>query len=110
MAVDVPGASLTENDPVASDIPTLVLAGDLDPITPPDNGREAARSLARSQLFVFPGFGHGVLVPNPLERIDDGVPRCAMQLVAAFLEDPTQPLDAACVGRLPGLRFVGTDP
>ncbi|HSJ52101.1 MAG TPA: alpha/beta fold hydrolase, partial [Anaerolineae bacterium] len=61
-------AGEVEDQPVSSDVPTLILAGQFDPITPPAFGREAARSLPNSFYFEFPGLGHGVtLEPCPLE-------------------------------------------
>jgi pimeloyl-ACP methyl ester carboxylesterase len=97
--------SSVEDAAVTSDIPTLVLAGELDPITPPAYGRQAAETLLRSQFFEFEGFAHAVIAPNPAER---ATPRCAMQLVRAFLENPVLPLDAGCIADLPALHFAGT--
>ncbi len=48
-----------ENEPVSSDIPTLILAGEYDPITPPLWGRLVAESLLQSAYVEFPGQGHG---------------------------------------------------
>ncbi len=88
------GAS-DENDAVVSDIPTLVLAGEFDPITPPSYGRAAARTLSRSFIFEFRGSAHGVL--------DEG---CPMTVVASFLENPEIEPDAECVGELPDFEFA----
>ena len=49
-----------ENEPVSSDIPTLILAGELDPITSSKWGRQAVETLLNSQFIEFPGMGHGV--------------------------------------------------
>jgi pimeloyl-ACP methyl ester carboxylesterase len=77
-------------EPVESDVPTLLLAGEFDPVTPPEWAEQAARHLSRSQLFVFPAIGHGVL--------DSHV--CAAELVRAFLEAPEAPQPPACLARL----------
>ena len=42
------------NEPLTSDIPTLVLAGELDPITPPRWGQEIAEGLSESLLRAVP--------------------------------------------------------
>lgn len=64
--------------PVVSDVPTLLLAGEFDPVTPPEWAELARRNLPRGQLFVFPGIGHGVLDSH----------LCASDLVRAYLADP----------------------
>ena len=90
-----------ENEPVTSEVPALVLAGEYDPITPPAYGQLAAQTLANSFYFLFPGQGHGQLF-NPL------APTCAIDLVAAFLDDPTQRPDGSCVDALPAPHFAGS--
>ena len=59
-AWDVPPAEPTTNEAVSSDIPTLILAGQLDPITPPSYGELAAQTLPNSTFLLFPNVGHGV--------------------------------------------------
>lgn len=76
--------------PVVSDVPTLLLAGEYDPVTPPEWAELAARHLSAARVFVFPAVGHGVL--------DSHV--CAADLVRAFLEDPAAPRAPACLGHL----------
>jgi pimeloyl-ACP methyl ester carboxylesterase len=75
---------------VVADIPTLLIAGEFDPVTPPEWAELAARTLSRSQVFVFPAVGHGVL--------DSHV--CAADLVRAFLANPTRPEPPECLARL----------
>ena len=53
-----------ETQPVVSDIPTLVVAGEYDPITPAKWAESAASHLANSFYFLFPGGGHGVIDLN----------------------------------------------
>ncbi|MCG6964887.1 MAG: alpha/beta hydrolase [Chromatiaceae bacterium] len=76
--------------PVVSDVPTLLLAGEFDPVTPPEWAEQAARHLSNAQLFVFPAVGHGVL--------DSHV--CAADLVRNFFADPVRPQAPKCLGRL----------
>jgi poly(3-hydroxyoctanoate) depolymerase len=47
--------------------PTLVLAGDDDPIVPPVNGRILARRIPNSRLHIVPGGGHLFLLERPAE-------------------------------------------
>jgi pimeloyl-ACP methyl ester carboxylesterase len=45
-------------EPVNSNVPTLLLSGELDPITPPTWGEEAKKTLSNSRHVVVPGVGH----------------------------------------------------
>ncbi len=76
--------------PVISDVPTLLLAGEFDPVTPPEWAELAARSLANAEVFVFPAVGHGVL--------DSHV--CAADLVRGFLADPLGARAPQCLDHL----------
>jgi pimeloyl-ACP methyl ester carboxylesterase len=76
-----------ENQPVHSDIPTLLLAGEYDPITPPFWAPLAAETLSTSYSYEFPRTGHAV--------ITRGV--CPGNMIRAFLNNPTQPPDASCI-------------
>ena len=81
-------------EPLVSDIPTLVLEGQFDPVTPPEYGRLVAENLSNSYFFEFPGVGHDVLANG-----------CARSIIGAFVNDPTQAPDAACFGEMPGVVF-----
>jgi pimeloyl-ACP methyl ester carboxylesterase len=68
-----------ENLPVNSEVPTLILAGDHDPITPPDWGRMASRDLAFDYFYELSGHGHWVTRSS----------RCALSMALTFWNDPT---------------------
>ncbi len=68
-----------ENLPVTSELPTLILAGEGDPITPPEWGRMVAGNLSHAYFHEFPGNGHWVARSSP----------CAVQMALAFWENPT---------------------
>lgn len=89
---DWPAAQLPPSyfEPVLSDVPALLLSGNLDPVTPPSWGELVATGLRHSRHLVVPGAGHGT---TPLG--------CMPELIAEFLEhrDPAA-LDAACIERL----------
>ncbi|MCZ2813272.1 alpha/beta hydrolase [Modestobacter sp. VKM Ac-2979] len=80
-----PGAG--EDDALTSDLPTLVLAGELDPITPPRWGAQLAEQLGNSVYVEFPATGHGSVATH----------ECAVQLTRDFLADPDSEPDASCV-------------
>jgi pimeloyl-ACP methyl ester carboxylesterase len=84
---DVDEADALENEPVRSDIPTLVAAGVFDPITPVRWAESAAQYLPNSTLIVVPNGGHGVIDSD----------RCTVRIARAFLDQPTRPLDTSCV-------------
>jgi pimeloyl-ACP methyl ester carboxylesterase len=44
--------------PVTSSVPTLLLSGELDPVTPPSWAEDAKQTLSRSLHVVVPGVGH----------------------------------------------------
>jgi pimeloyl-ACP methyl ester carboxylesterase len=85
--------------PLRSDVPSLLLSGEADPVTPPANAERLARGLAHHRLLVLPGEGHGQLATG-----------CMPRLLAVFLDarDPAA-LDAACLdAHRPAPFFVGT--
>jgi pimeloyl-ACP methyl ester carboxylesterase len=51
------------------DVPTLLLSGEADPVTPPHWADLAAASLPASLRVTVPGQGHGVLVRGCLPRV-----------------------------------------
>jgi pimeloyl-ACP methyl ester carboxylesterase len=86
-----------EDQPVASDIPTLILAGEYDPITPPDYGRQVAEQLSRSYFYEYPGQGHGVSL---------WASSCAYRMARDFLDDPLSEPDASCIAAMAGPEFI----
>jgi pimeloyl-ACP methyl ester carboxylesterase len=77
-------------EPVESSLPTLLLAGEFDPVTPPEWAELAAETLSGAELFIFPAIGHGVLDSH----------LCAADLVRAFLLEPDAPKPPKCLARL----------
>lgn len=63
ICADWPKASLPAGyrEPVTSDVPTLLLSGELDPVTPPAWAEEAKRTLRHSLHVVVPGVGHNTV-------------------------------------------------
>ena len=80
---------------MTSDIPTLILAGEFDPITPPYWGRVAAETLNTHYFYEFPGHGHGIM------RSD----RCGFEIGLQFLNDPYTEPDSSCLDEIGGVIF-----
>lgn len=89
-----PGA--IENEPVVSDIPTLITVGEYDPITPPRWARLTAETLSNSYLYEFPGIGHATFAAS----------NCAIGMMAAFVHDPTTAPDSSCIENVPPPLFA----
>lgn len=85
-----------EDEPVESDIPTLVMTGNLDPITPPRWGEAIASSLSAAQFFEFPYTGHGVLVARD----------CGVQMAQSFLDAPGAEVDDSCIDAIVAPPFT----
>jgi pimeloyl-ACP methyl ester carboxylesterase len=73
--------------PIVSDVPALVLSGELDPVTPPGWGESVARHLTNARHITMPATGHGVI----------GTP-CGARLIQDFIErGSAADLDTSCV-------------
>lgn len=78
-------------DVVYSDLPTLLLNGDYDPVTPPHWAELAAETLSNSYLYIVHGGGHGVI----------GMNDCTAGIAFAFLTDPETAPDGSCIAEMP---------
>ncbi|MFN8596829.1 MAG: alpha/beta fold hydrolase, partial [Anaerolineae bacterium] len=83
---NVPKAAATENQPVQSDIPTLIFAGQFDPITPPLWAQQTAQTLSKSFYVELPRAGHGASISE----------ECPRSILLAFLDDPTTKPTSTC--------------
>ena len=79
------------NDPVRSDIPTLVFGDEYDPVTPPEQSKHAAETLSHATYVEFPGLGHGAVFSGR---------QCPVGLFRSFLADPNASLDTRCVSTM----------
>ncbi|MFU8878019.1 MAG: alpha/beta hydrolase, partial [Wenzhouxiangellaceae bacterium] len=57
------------HQPFDSEAPILILSGELDPVTPPEYGDEAAAQFSNSEHLVAEGRGHIVLGEPCIARI-----------------------------------------
>ena len=57
-------------DPTTIDMPTLVIVGDADQMTPARSGREVAANIHNSRLVMLAGCGHAMLSEQPNQVLD----------------------------------------
>lgn len=88
-------ATAAELAPVASEIPTLILTGSFDPVTPPQWGRLAAETLPNSYYVEARTGGHG----TPKDA-------CIRHITHEFLAAPYAPPDASCNEARAPVKFV----
>jgi len=91
-------------DPLRSDAPTLLLSGELDPVTPPRYGERVLEHLPNGRHLVLRGQGHGTLALG-----------CMPRLLGQFMESAdAAALDTACLDTLtyvpPFTSFNGWEP
>ncbi|MFC5436275.1 alpha/beta hydrolase [Rhodanobacter umsongensis] len=92
------------HQPLKSDKPVLLLAGQYDPVTPPRYADEVAKGLPNARVLVFKGQAHSVMAAG-----------CGPQLVQHFIEKlDLKTLDASCLDRLQAtpifIDFNGSTP
>ena len=73
--------------PATTDVPTLILAGEMDTLCPPAWARDAASTLTNAHLFEIPGFAHSPTFAG----------ECPASLALQFLADPSKAPDATCL-------------
>jgi pimeloyl-ACP methyl ester carboxylesterase len=85
--VDMSRADMSYQQAVVSDLPTLIVSGELDSATPHDNAIAALGTLKHGQLFTVPGAGHDPLSVSP----------CTIGMALDFLEAPMEEVDGSCI-------------
>jgi pimeloyl-ACP methyl ester carboxylesterase len=83
----VPAAPAAEESPVTSSVPTLVLSGQFDPVTPPTWGQLAASTLSNGHFFEVPNAGHGSSVDQS----------CPQHMALTFFDNPSAAPDSSCL-------------
>jgi len=91
-------------EPLQSNIPTLLLSGGTDPVTPPTYAEQVAATLTNSRHLIAPGFGHGLIAYG-----------CVPRLVSQFIQDGrADGLDTTCLEELKPppffVTFAGPEP
>ena len=83
---------------VTADIPTLILSGGLDPVTPPSNGEYSAATLPNSHHIVVSNVSHGVATSTG---------HCGVLIINEFLSTLTpNELDETCLEDVPAESFM----
>ena len=98
--IDVQELPDATDETVTTDVPALLLSGDLDVATPTFRSQEVADALPDSTLVVFPGRTHVQIA---------AINVCAAQVMTQFVLDPTASLDTSCTETSPLLGFVLPD-
>ena len=85
---------------VTADIPTLILSGELDPVTPPSNGNFPATTLPNSHHIVVDNVSHGVATSTGT---------CGVLMINEFLTSLTpKELDETCLEDVPAESFMSS--
>lgn len=87
--------------PVASKVPTLILSGKFDPMTPDIYAEQIARHLPNSRLVRLNNWGHSAL---------SGYSECQTDIAAAFLEQPLGGSFPECPGLSKTPQFPTSSP
>ncbi len=91
----LPSREAAQYAPVSTDIPALIVAGDMDPVTPPPLAKAILPGFANGTYVEFPYAGHG-----PLRSVD-----CGGDLLNKFYDDPAAEPDLACVDEMEAPEF-----
>ncbi len=82
--------------PVTADIPTLIISGELDPVTPPSNGDYSAKTLPNNKHIVMKNSSH-----------TPGASGCAVNIINEFLDEKNpNDLDESCLEDIPAESFM----
>ena len=73
-----------------TDLPSLIIEGDMDPITPPPNARAILPGFSNVTYVEFPYAGHG-----PSRSVE-----CAGDMLNAFFDDPQAEVNLECVNEM----------
>jgi pimeloyl-ACP methyl ester carboxylesterase len=83
-------------NPVTADIPTLIISGELDPVTPPSNGEYSHKTLPNSKHIIMKHSSH-----------TPGVSGCAINVINEFLNEKNpNELDESCLDDIPAESFM----
>ena len=89
--------SASHRQPTQSAIPTLLLSGEFDPVTPPSGGDEVARHLSNARHVVIRNNGH------PIGNAE----ACLGRMIGELLDRGSPAgIDARCAAAVPAVPFV----
>jgi pimeloyl-ACP methyl ester carboxylesterase len=94
---DGPEIGPTPLVPAGTAVPTLVLAGEFDPVTRPTFSQHVAALIGpNAHLVEFPRIGHDVRDFSP----------CGVKIAADFIADPARLPETSCADRAAPIRFL----
>ena len=83
--------------PGRSDIPTLLLSGEFDPVTPPSGGEAVRRGLSKALHVVIRNNGHPI----------GSAEKCISSMIGGFIEKGSAgSLDTSCAATIPAVPFA----
>jgi len=88
------------SEPLNSEIPSLIISGKLDPVTPPEIGLELKNQLKNSQHIIIPTMGH---MFSELSKLD-----CYDNYVVAFFGESESEMDMSCFNEMEPQVFQTT--
>lgn len=88
-AWDVKAAGDELFEPVSSKVPTLIVTGEFDPVTPVAYGKKLTKDLSNATLVEVAATGHDPLSTGPDMK-------CGPKIAYAFISDPGTEVDTAC--------------
>lgn len=80
-----------------SAVPSLVVAGATDPITPPWTALEILPGLSNAQYVEFAYTGHGALLTSG---------DCGLSILLDFIRNPEAQVDTSCAANMPPPKFL----
>jgi len=86
-------------DAVNSDIPTLVISGEYDPVCPPLFANMTSKTLSNSTVMIVPSASHAALYAD----------ECTRTIGATFYLHPGRKPDMECLKKRKRINFVTTD-
>jgi len=82
--------------PTRSNIPTLLISGEFDPVTPPSGGEEVLKGLTRGLHIVVRNNGHPI----------GSAEQCSGNMIGSFIErGSVADLDSSCAAKIPAIQF-----
>ena len=83
--------------PFKSNVPTLLISGELDPMNPPEASESYIPWFVNAQHVMTPGMGH--MFPTERENY------CWTQMIHDFIDYPLQAVDTSCVSAIQEFKF-----
>lgn len=88
------------HEPVASDIPTLLVSGTFDTLTSLAGAKAAAAKLSHATIVSIAGVGHTVSPWSP----------CPQRIIVSFYDTPEKAPDTSCISALKPANFISRAP